>query len=251
MKKLLNLLVIDLCVTVSVACLKDDSRTIMLPSGIKPNIPSDEIASQNPYVGSTNTSISNIQYTTENGSGYVVIRIDMTGIQIPGGDYLKLTGTEGASNGSQNVWVSVDGQPKGISVHNASDNDGDMIIKNDFIFLIDNSGSMGEESNAIARDIIDWAKSLSSKLYVRFGCVGYNGEINGAINITSYEDLSSYLNRTKGTDRTVGFSGKDASSLSSSARYYKTSDYENECGMGALHFANDLFSFRNGTNRIM
>lgn len=62
--------------------------------------------------------------------------------------------------------------------YNNSDNEENRVLAADVVFLVDNSGSMGEEANAIARDIIDWAEKLAaSSLDVRFGCVGYDGGI--------------------------------------------------------------------------
>ena len=257
MRNLLKLFVIALCVVTSTACLKDSNSTIMLPSNkrLVGSIPSDDSATPNPTIGNgqENTDIPNIQYTTEQEDGQLVIRIDMTGIRIPGttNDYIRLVGTDGASDGTQNIWVSVDGYPKGIIVYNSADNpDNSLNIKNDFIFLVDNSGSMDDEADAIARDIISWAQKLNSQLDVKFGCVGYYGTISGAIDMTSYEALSSYLNRSTGTNRTKGFGGNNSSYLSSYKNSYSTSSDEIECGMGALHFANDLFTFRKGANRI-
>lgn len=255
MRNLLKLFILTLCVVTSTACLKDSNSTIMLPSNkrLVGSIPSDDSATPNPDIPSENTDIPNIQYTTEQEEGQLIIRIDMTGIRIPGttNDYIRLVGTDGASDGTQNIWVSVDGYPKGIIVYNSADNpDNNLNIKNDFVFLVDNSGSMDDEADTIARDIVDWARKLNSQLDVKFGCVGYDGKITGAIDMTSYEALSSYLNSSTGTNRTKGFGGSNSSYLSGYSSSYSTSNYQDECGMGALHFANDLFTFRKGANRI-
>lgn len=132
--------------------------------------------------------------------------------------------------------------------YNNSDNEENRVLAADVVFLVDNSGSMGEEANAIARDIIDWAEKLAaSSLDVRFGCVGYDGGINGVLNITTIEDLNEYLSRYPGTSRTSYFGGDDASTLSSASYSYRTGG---ECGMAALRFADKQFSFRTGANRI-
>lgn len=239
-----------LCLMTAASCLKDDDRTIMLASGIRnEHIPSDSEATPNPDVSGTNTSIPNFQHSVEIDGGYTVIRIDMTGIRTPDGDYIRLVGTGGANGEPQNVWVEVDGNPKGIIVYNNADNPNNAAVQNDFVFLVDNSGSMGDEANAIARDIIEWAQKLNSTLDVRFGCVGYNGLITGGIDLTTYNDVAAFLNRSTGTDRTVGFVGNNASKLSNNSKYYNLSS-QVECGMAALHFANDLFSFRKNANRI-
>lgn len=233
------------------SCMKEDSRTIMLDNdNSSTNIPSDSRATPNPPISNPNTNIPNINYTIEEENGKSIVRIDMTGVQnSEGDDWLRLVGTEG--NNSQNVWVSVDDQPKGISVHNTiDDNNSDVIIKNDFVFLVDNSGSMSEEADAIARDIINWARNLNTILDVRFGCVGYDGEITGAINLTTYDDVAEYLNNGSGTSRTSHFGGSDYSYLRYSASSYFVSSSQDECGMAALHYANDLFDFRRDANRI-
>lgn len=127
-------------------------------------------------------------------------------------------------------------------------------MKNDIIFTVDNSGSMSEEADAIARDIVSWAQTLTSRnLDVQFGVVGFGGYVNGAMNLTSASSLSSYLNTSSGTGRTQHFGGSDANTLKSKAgNYSRTSDYTdgNECGAMAIRFANDNFAFRATANRI-
>lgn len=246
-------LLLTLGLFVITSCMKDDNRTVMLDMDetVK-SIPSDSKATPNPSISNPNTSIPNINYSVEEENGKDVVRIDMTGVQDPNGDdWLRLIGTNGGGNNRQNVWVSVDDQPKGISVHNTiDDNDSDVVIKNDFVFLVDNSGSMSEEADAIARDIINWARNLNAVLDVRFGCVGYDGEITGAINLTTYEEVAEYLNNGSGTSRTCHFGGSDYSYLRSNASSYYVSGSQDECGMAALHYANDLFNFRRNANRI-
>lgn len=228
------------------ACLKDGEETIVLETGNGLGIPSDSEADPNPSVGNSTVYVPNFQYSIENEGGFTVVRIDMTGIQNPETlEWLRLLGT---SNKGQNIWISVDGKPKGFLVYNNSDEMDNTKIMTDVIFLVDNSGSMSEEADAIARDIVSWASKLSnSNLDVQFGCVGYNGSINGGLNITTANYLSEYLNRTLGTSRTVGFDGNDASALSNSARHYEV---RGECGVLALRFADENFSFRAGANRI-
>lgn len=252
--KLFNLVIAALCIISATSCLKDDNRTIMLGNGqVGTDIPKDELATPNPDIVDPNTDIPNFQYIIEKRDKQYVVRMDMTGIQDPETkEYLRLVGTGGCACGdTQNVWLSIDDKPKGLRVYNNSD--GQLTgnaVKNDFVFLVDNSGSMDDEADVIARDIVNWAANLNSKLDVRFGCVGYDGEITGAINMTSYSELSAYLNRSTGVKRTVGFAGSDADALKSQSGNYSTSTNVVECSMGALHFASDLFAFREGANRI-
>ncbi len=231
------------------SCLSDGDDTIVLEDGNASGIPSDDIAGPNPEIGSSTTSIPNIQYTVEQDGDDAIVRIDMTGVQDADDyDWLRLLGT---GQQGQNVWVEVDGKPKGILVTNSSDSQTDEMSKVDLVFCVDNSGSMSEEADAIARDIVSWANLLeNSRIDIRFGCVGYSvsGTINGAINLTDAENLSTYLNRTSGTSRTVGFSGTDASALKTAANAFGSS-YD-ECGGMALRYADKYMKFRSGANRI-
>lgn len=182
--------------------------------------------------------------------GNHVVTINFTGIQDPNtGEWLTLHGT-GLSE--QNVWVEVDGSPKGILVINLEDNT--TMVKNDIVFTVDNSVSMSEEANAIARDIISWAQMLTNNnLDVKFGVVGFGGYVDGAMNLTDASSLSSYLNTGSGTSRTMHFGGPDANTLQSYANSYPRtggSTGSNECGAMAIRFANDYFSFRANANRI-
>lgn len=120
----------------------------------------------------------------------------------------------------------------------------------DVVFVVDNSGSMSEEANAVARDIINWSSKLaSSGLDVKFGCVGYSeyGKINGAIDMTTASELSTYLNRSSGTNRTMGFSGSNSTYLSNQAGNYKVNA---ECGAMGIRFADANFSFRTLATRF-
>ncbi len=212
-------------------------------------IPDDSQANPNPVIDESTTTIPNIQYTVEQQQNVTIIRLDLTGVQNQESlEWLKLYGT---GSEKQNVWVEVDNKPKGISVYNNSDNEENKEIKVDLVFLVDNSGSMSEEANTIARDILSWSEKLAnSGLNIHFGCVGYDGEVNGALNITTVNKLSDYLNRYSGTSRTVGFEGDDASILSESSSAYLCSTSQRECGAAALRFADENFKFRSGANRI-
>ncbi len=230
------------------SCISDGDDTMVLEAGNNTSIPSDALAGEAPSIGTSTTSIPNVQYTLETESGDVIVRIDMTGIQEAGSyEWLRLVGT--AQDG-QNVWLSVDGKAKGILVYNTADDDTDEEPAVDLVFLVDNSGSMSEEADAVAAGIIEWSEYLiSSGIDIMFGCVGYSvsGTINGAINMTNAETLSDFLNWSTGTSRTMHFSGDDASKLQSAASDYRVSD---ECGGMALRYADANISFRSGSNRV-
>lgn len=227
------------------SCLSDGDDTISLGTKPATDIPDDSDAEPAPVVYEDNTVIPNIQYGCVDEDGNIVFRIDMTGVQGgSAGDWLRLLGT---NMDGQNIWVEIDGVPKGVMVYNASDNQNERQIPIDLVFLVDNSGSMSEEANTIAEQIVTWASLLNSALDVRFGCVGYDGEITGARDISDLEVLDTFLNRPdiSGTFRTVGFDDEDLKEAAPS--YY---NHYNECGMAALRYADENFHFRNGANRI-
>ena len=134
------------------SCLNSDEETIVLEEFLS-GIPSDSQATPNPSVPSPNANIPNIQTTLESTGGEAIIRIDMTGISDSDFNWLRLYGT---GHAEQNVWVEVDGIAKGILVINNED-DQSSSVKVDLVFTIDNSGSMSEEADAVARDIKSWA----------------------------------------------------------------------------------------------
>lgn len=247
-------ILLSICAISLSSCLESGDETIALISGNKTDIPDDKYASPNPEIdGYATATMPNIQYSTIEEDGTAVFRIDMTGIQDRNTlDWIRLLGTK---EKNQNIWVEVDGVPKGIKVYNtADDEDNDRSVPVDLVFLVDNSGSMSEEADVIARDIIDWAEKLNAgQLDIMFGCVGYDGAITGAIDITSAEGLSDYLNRSHGTNRTIGFEGTSymINQFNNKKSAYRTGgNSDKECGMAALRFATDLFTFRHSANRV-
>ena len=234
-------------------------------------IPGDDTATPNPIVqvGDVNTTMPNFNYSVSQESGWNVIRLDMTGVRDPfTRDWMKLYGP--ASTGNQNLWIEVDGKPKGFSISNTIDDLNELPKpKVDLVFLVDNSTSMDEEADAIYRDIVDWSEQLSERLDIRFACVGYGGFVSGAINFTDAQSLKQYLevkdwrSSVYGVWRTRGFVGTDAEALADAANnpnyrvvgsgYYYTDRSDPdfyECGVMALRYANDLFTFRQGANRV-
>ncbi len=255
MRKISNLFVaLVTCVFLFSSCLEDGDYTIGLETavedGVIAGIPNDNLAGKNPTITSNTTTIPNVQYTTEQVGDDVVVRFDMTGVnEAESNEWLRLFGT--ATEG-QNIWVSVDDKPKGIVVVNNADETSDKKMSADLVFTVDNSGSMSEEADAIARDIISWAKLLEqSGLDMRFGCVGYGysyGYVYGAIDMATATELETYLNRNTGTERTYGYGGSNASQLSTWADAWSGASGEN--GVVAIKFANEYFNFRPGSNRI-
>lgn len=221
-------------------------------------IPSDDKAEPNPEVevGDINATIPNVSYEAEMEGNDVIIRLTMTGVKDesatdPEDEWLRLLGTGEAG---QNIWLEIDGTPKGIDVYNTADDEEDEnvgTVYTDFVFLVDNSGSMDEEADAIANDIVAWAQILNQNLDVQFGIVGYDGCIHGAVDVASYEVLSSYLNDRGyyGTSRTNGYAGDHASALEAAAPSYGN-ECQDESGVAALRFADKNFAFRPGANRV-
>ena len=176
--------------------------------------------------------------------GYV-LHIYMSGLRNPfSGEWLKMYG----SNSSyRNTYVDIDGAGQIIDIDN--EDNSDKVMPVDVTFLVDNSGSMNEEADLVARDIIDWSqKRAASGLDVQFGCVGYSvsGTINGALDLTTAARLSSYLNyngRT-GTSRTTEFT--DTRMRDAAATYTVSA----ECGGLALRYADANMSFRSNAMRV-
>jgi len=214
------------------------------------NIPSDGLAQANPIVLNTNSLIPNLMFYTKQGLNSNVVYVDLTGVNDPNTQqWLKLFGTTQAN---QNIWIEVDGVPKGILVVNNTGTGNK--VQADIVFLVDNSGSMDQEADSVAKDIVKWSSRLAQQgLDLRFGCVGYAelGYVNGGVGLTNQANINQFLNRvgTTGTDRTIGFSGSDATFLQTTAK----ASYSNctaECGVQALRFADKTFGFRTGVNRI-
>lgn len=210
-------------------------------------IPADDDADPNPQV-TPNVVLPGITSSVTTEEGEVVIQLDMTGVMDPvTGEYLQLFGT---NSSQQNVWVEVEGMPKGISVENLSAQQG-ATTKADLIFLVDNSGSMSEEADAIAEGILTWSNLLSqSGVDIKFGVVGYDGEITGGLDVTDATTLSTFLDYSTGTYRTYHFEGNNAQTLAADAPNYYNGGGMDECGMAAFHFANDHFNFRSGATRV-
>jgi len=242
-----------------------DAPVVVVPN--VPGIPSDGSATPNPVVlpEEINAVLPNFNYSVDKENGFLVIRFDMTGIQDPNNpnEWVRLYGPGDAQ---QNVWLEIDDKPKGFSIYNTIDGTSQQQAPVDLVFLVDNSSSMSEEANAIARDIIEWSKELSKTLDVRFGCVGYGGFVSGAINLTTAEKMETWLNKSTGIMRTRDFADETeekAQALREAAAgtdyrvvgtgYKYTNKYDPdyyECGVVALRFANDKFSFRPGANRV-
>lgn len=177
-----------------------------------------------------------------------ILNLNMTGIQSPDGDdFVTLRGT---GYDDQNVWLKLDDELIGFSVLNGEDvatKASGILAKADLVFLVDNSGSMGDEANTLAEQIIEWSTELAEVMDIQFACVGYYGVVSGAIDFTDVLTFSDFLNYSSGTSRTMHFSDNLSDAALADASNYGTSG---ECGAAALSYAVNNFTFRQGANRI-
>jgi hypothetical protein len=146
---------------------------------------------------------------------------------------------------TSNLFIIEDGVLKGIKITQVG---GNVTLKADVVFIVDNSGSMYQEADSIASKIIAFSNYLQANgLDIKVGCVGYAGGVNGAQNLTDPSTLETYLNRSYGTDRTIGYSGPDSSRFEAAdGQFYNSS----EDGIVGIMFADSLFSWRSGANRV-
>jgi hypothetical protein len=173
------------------------------------------------------------------------IVVNLTGVVDPStGDPIALTWLD-------NFWLEEDGVVKGTLVNQVSS--GGSSLAADVVFLVDNSGSMGEEADTIASSIVEFAQTLqNSGLNVQFGCVGYNGNVSGAINLTNAAGLEEFLNHpyySYGTSRTAHFAGPDSAALADSAWYSFGGPY-GENGVVGVLYSDKFFNWRGGAQRV-
>ncbi|MGE5805675.1 MAG: hypothetical protein ACM34M_07795 [Ignavibacteria bacterium] len=149
---------------------------------------------------------------------------------------------------NQSLFVVEDSKNKGILVSSAG---GSTTLNADVVFVVDNSGSMGEEADSIASKIIAFVNYLQAYgINLKVGCVGYDGSIYGGVNLTDAVTLKNYLNRPyyTGTSRTVGFAGPDSSVLYNAANNFSYTGGEN--GILGICFADTFFSWRSNSARV-
>jgi von Willebrand factor type A domain len=158
---------------------------------------------------------------------------------------LTLTYNAGSPQ-SSNIFVQEDGIVQGLKVTKVGTGN---ILTADVVFLVDNSGSMGQEADSVAASIIEFANFLqASGLNVKFAIVGYDSYPNGGINFTNAQTLSTYLNRQVGTSRTDYFTGADSAALTLRAYNFGYAGGEN--GVIAAIFADSVYAWRSGAQRV-
>lgn len=179
------------------------------------------------------------------------ISLQLAGVMDPvRNQYIQLKGT----GAGENIWVSEDcdtsgrnGKNKGVLVTPLG---GGTTGKADIVFVVDNSGSTDDQADSIANQITSFVNYLSGVLDVRVGCVGYQyGPVTGAVDLTTVQNLSAYLNRPGiiGSYRTIGFLD---STLYNYSVGFEQGVY-NEDGIVAISFADEKFThWRSDAQRI-
>jgi hypothetical protein len=156
------------------------------------------------------------------------------------------------NDGLYNFFLEEDGVVKGVKLTKVSTS---TQLKADIVFTVDNSGSMSEEADSIAARMVDFANFLSQQgLDAQFGCVGYDGWVNGAMNLSDHTSLETFLNdrywsQYEGTYRTYGFYGPDSANLEEVANTY-FADVWGENGVVGVFYADSIFSWRPGAQKV-
>ncbi len=185
-------------------------------------------------------------FALDNSSTCNLVQINVSGLFNPN------TGDPIVPVFGENFFLFEDDNPRGLKITKV---DVSNVLQADVVFTVDNSESMDLEADSVAAGIVRFAQLLeASGLDVRFGCVGYYGIVNGAINFTTAEGLETYLNTYNGNPvsgvfRTRDFSGSDSASLHDvAANYASNLGYGPENGVVGIRFADENFSWRAGAS---
>lgn len=208
------------------------------------DIPADPV-----NVTPPNPTKNNVQPTATFQAQGERIKLNLQGLVDPN-TLQPITLFYNASNpAGSNIFVTQNGVTKGLLLNKVSTGN---VLKADVVFTVDNSGSMLEEADVVANNIVSFAQALAaSGLDVQFGCVGYDGPVNGALNMTTSASLSTYLNRSgyTGTYRTLGFEGPDATTLQSAASGFAPGVW-GENGVVGVLYAHQNFAWRAGASKV-
>jgi hypothetical protein len=225
----------------AVLALAGCAKKSVAPPDVNADIPAD------PGGAAPATRLDNVHpYGTfsRTSGNEVRIRLNLLGVADP------VTGLP-LNLGTGEIFVTEDGvlQGRKVSVPVQQNR-----LKADVVFVVDNSGSMGEEADSIASRISAFAHSLESRnIDVRVGCVGhgYNSDqhVYGALDLTDANALGRYLAHDVGLARTVGFAGSDSAALDAAALSFG-SDGGGENSIIGIRFADAQFRWRPDANRI-
>lgn len=195
-------------------------------------------------------TINNIQPTgtiTPSNDNPSRIQVNLTGLINPVTNAPITLFYNPENPGSSNIFITEDGTVKGLKVTKVGSG---TVLTADVVFVVDNSGSMFEEADSVASSIIEFANFLqASGLNVQFAVVGYDGPVTGAVNFTSAQAISDYLNRSTGISRTRGFAGPDSAAVHTKAKTFASGVF-GENGAMAVLFADSTFSWRTGAQRV-
>jgi len=209
------------------------------------NVPSDPSGNEGSMPPVNYDNINPSTSFSQSDCGTNVVEINVSGLFNPE------TGDPITPVFGDNFFLFEDGEPRGLEITRV---DVSNILQADVVFTVDNSGSMGGEADSVAAGIVRFAQLLeASGLDVRFGCVGYSGSANGAINFTTAEALEAYLtsrngNPIYGTSRTRGFAGPDSADLYNTATSFAPGVW-GENGVVGIRFADTMFDWRSGASR--
>jgi len=231
-----------------VGCSKDEDP--LTPNNDNSDIPADPVNLVVPAPVKNNVQPT-ATITQKDGNPNRIL-VNLTGLLDPTSN-TPISLTYNSSNPAlSNVFVTEDGKPKGLKVTKVGSG---TTLQADICFLVDNSGSMGQEADSIAAGIIKFANFLqASGLDVKFSIVGQGysgGEISGGINFTDATTISNYLSRPgkSGTSRTTGFSGPDSATLFNSVSSFGTGVYGENLVKASI-FADTFYTWRSGAQRI-
>lgn len=133
------------------------------------------------------------------------VKLNLLGLIDPTTNQPLTLSYDAANPQASNIFVEEDGVVQGLKVSKVGTGN---VLTADIVFLVDNSGSMGDEADSVAASIVAFATFLqASGLDVKFAVVGYDSYPNGGINFTNAQTLSAYLDRETGTSRTYYFAG--------------------------------------------
>jgi len=236
----------SLALVTFMACTKDSSGPKVSNEDI-PGDPTDIVIPALDY----NNLIPSATFA-RTGGNTSRIRVNLLGIVNPNTQQpMDLVAEYGT--GDYNFYLEEDGVLQGVKLTKVSTG---TVLTADVVFVVDNSGSMYEEADSVANSIIEFANLLSaSGLNVKFACVGYQyGNVNGGINFTTATKLHQYLTDRpyiyEGTDRTIGFAGPDSADIETAAYWYAYPDLSSENGVMAVLFADSLYNWRAGAQRV-